>query len=100
MLKTTERVITVSDLHEDLDTALHNAKQEPLLVTANGRPSIYMFSVDMFDSLMERVQFIEQSELIAGINLGEEQFKNGEFVTLQEASARAEEKWAQAETAR
>ena len=99
MLKTTERVITVSDLHANLDTALYNAKQEPLLVTANGRPSVYLFSVEMFDSLMERVQMLEESELIAGINLGERQFERGQFVTLQAAAERAEAKWMQTEAA-
>ena len=86
MLKTTERIITVSDLHENLDIALHNAKQEPLLVTANGRPSIYMFSVEMFDSMMERIQAIEQSELVAGISTGEWQFEHGQFLTLNEVT--------------
>ena len=56
-----------------------------------------MFSVEMFDSMMERIQAIEESELVAGISTGERQFERGQFLTLNEAAARAEAKWEQVE---
>jgi len=52
----------------------------------------------MFDSLMETIQAMEHAELVANIKEGERQFDRGQFVTLQEAAARAEEKWGQSET--
>ena len=87
MLKTKERIITVEDLADATTQAIANAQQEPLVVTENGRPAAYLISVDMFDALLAHLEIIEKSELLAGIDQGEEQFKQGAFKTLDEARA-------------
>jgi prevent-host-death family protein len=97
MLKTKERIITAQDLAEATAQALANAQQEPLVVTENGRPAAYLISIDMFDALLARLETVEQSELLAGIAQGEEQFKKGAFKTLDEARAIAEAAWQAAE---
>ena len=93
MLKTKERIITVQDLAKATTQAIANAQQEPLVVTENGRPAAYLISVDMFDALLDHLEIIEKSELLAGIAQGEEQFKKGAFKTLEEARAIAEAAW-------
>lgn len=99
MLKTKERVITINDLQQDTEAVLRNAQLEPLLVTAEGRPSLYVFSVEMFDALIERLQQLEHNEFVANITEGENQFERGQFRTLQEAAERAEKKWQLSEAA-
>ena len=82
MLKTKERIITAQDLAEATTQAIANAQQEPLVVTENGRPAAYLISVDMFDALLDHLETIEKSELLAGIAQGEEQFKRRGFQNL------------------
>lgn len=93
MLKTNERIITTQDLANSTAQALANARQEPLVVTENGRPTAYLVSVEMFDSLLSHMEALEKSELLAGLAQGEEQFKQEAFKTLDEARAIAETAW-------
>ena len=97
MLKTHERIITAQDLAEGTPKALANAKKEPLVVTENGRPSVYMISVELFDALVGQLEAIENAELKAAVAAAEEQFANGAFKTLEEATALAEAAWQQQE---
>jgi len=48
MLKMRERIITAQDLAEGTPQAIANARKEPLVVTENGRPAIYMLSPSVF----------------------------------------------------
>ncbi|MEZ4734368.1 MAG: hypothetical protein R3E79_45330 [Caldilineaceae bacterium] len=45
--------------------------------------------------MMERLTALEEAELAENIAAGEQQFKNGEFVSLKEATALIEAKWQQ-----
>lgn len=90
MLKTKERIITAQDLAAATNKALSNARQEPLVVTENGRPAAYLVSVEMFDALLSRLETLEASELLEGIAQGEAQFKRGAFKTLDEARSIAD----------
>jgi prevent-host-death family protein len=92
-MKTTEWIITKSDLQHHPNIVLNNAKQRPLIVTNEGRPSAYVLSVDMFDSLLERLLELEHAELGSNIATGERQFEAGSYLTLKDAVAVAEVKW-------
>jgi len=100
MLKTHERIITAQDLAEGTPKALANAQKEPLVVTENGRPAVYMISVDLFDALVGQLEAIENAELKAALVAAEEQFANGAFKTLEEATALAEAAWQQQESSK
>lgn len=93
MLKTKERIFTSQDLAGATKQAIANARQEPLVVTENGRPAAYLISVDMFDALLSHVETLETSELLEGIARGEKQFQQGKFKTLDEARITAESAW-------
>lgn len=95
MLKTNERIISTEDLAQQAATAVANAQQEPLIVTSEGRPAAYLISVELYDALREHLHELEQSELLAGIKMGEAQFGRGQFKTLDEAAALAESIWSQ-----
>ncbi len=92
-MKTTDWIVTASDLQADPSVMLENAKQRPLIVTDAGRPSAYMLSVEMFDALVDRLLELEQLELVTNITEGEQQFDAGQYVTLQAALETAEAKW-------
>ena len=93
MLKTKERIITVEELTGQPHQALTNAKQEPLVILEDGRPTAYLISVDLFDSLMAQLEMQERDEVSAGIAQGEAQFAEGAYKTLDEARSIAEEAW-------
>jgi len=94
-MKTTEWIIPATDLQADPGAVLQKAQQRPLIVTDEGRPKVYVLSVDAFDALMERLTALEEAELAVNIAAGEQQFEHGEFVSLKEATALIEAKWHQ-----
>lgn len=83
MLKTDQRIITVEDLAEEAGQAIINAQSEPLVVTENGRPKVYLISVDLFDSLVAQLELVEEAELRAYVATGERQFAQGAYKTLE-----------------
>jgi PHD/YefM family antitoxin component YafN of YafNO toxin-antitoxin module len=72
---------------------LQKAQQHPLIVIDEGRPKVYVLSVDAFDALMERLTELEEAELATNVAAGEQCFAHGEFVSLKEASAIIAAKW-------
>jgi prevent-host-death family protein len=92
-MKTTDWIVTASDLQANPGVVLKNAKQRPLIVTEGGRPSAYVVSVELFDRLLDYLLELERSQLVTNLAEGERQFAASQFVTLQEAVAAAEEKW-------
>ncbi|MCP4359629.1 MAG: type II toxin-antitoxin system Phd/YefM family antitoxin [Chloroflexi bacterium] len=85
---TRERIISVEDLATATATAVNNAQQEPLVVTENGRPAVYLVSIEFFDALMDQLHTLEKSEFEAAVALGEEQFNEGAFKTLAESTVK------------
>ena len=93
MLKTRERIITVQDLVQDVDSAISNAQREPLVVTESGRPTAYLISVELFDALVAQLEALEEAELVTSIAVGEEQFAQGVYKTAAEARVIAAGVW-------
>lgn len=93
MLSTHERIITVQDLATNGANVVTNAKKEPLIVTENGRPAVYMISVELFDALVNQLELIEQAELKSFIATGEAQFASGDYKTLEDATQLIKTAW-------
>ncbi|MCZ7667831.1 MAG: type II toxin-antitoxin system Phd/YefM family antitoxin [Chloroflexi bacterium] len=93
MLKTRERIITAQELAESTQKAISNAQSEPLVVTENGRPAAYLISVDLFDAIIDQLSNLNDTELRANIDAGEQQFAQGAYKTLVEAANLAEQAW-------
>lgn len=72
----------MEDLAEEAGQAIINAQSEPLIVTENGRPKVYLISVDLFDSLVAQLELIEDAELRAYVAASERQFAQGAYKTL------------------
>ena len=97
MLKTTDWIVTSSDVQKNLGTVLKNAQQRPLIITEEGRPTAYVLSIEMFDQLFERVLELDRTELDSNLVEGEKQFVTGNYITLAEALKTAEARWQAAE---
>jgi prevent-host-death family protein len=93
MLKTHERIIPAQDLAQQVEVALANAQQEPLIITEHGRPAAYLISIELFDKLMAELDALDHAELVTNIAAGEKQFDEGAYKTLEEAEAIIEAFW-------
>ncbi len=84
MLKTTERIVSLTDLQRNASTVIENSQEQPVVVTQRGRPVVYVVGVEVFDELLDRLQTLEERELKLSMALAEKQFAEGETVTLEE----------------
>lgn len=94
-MKTKDWIIPATELQADPAAVLQKAQQRPLLVTDEGRPNVYILSVDAFDELMERLAQLEEAELATNLATGVRHFENGEYLSLQKATVLLETKWRQ-----
>lgn len=51
--------------------------------TENGRPKVVLMSAEEYDSLMEDLEILKSPEIMANIKKSQEEYKRGEYVTLQ-----------------
>ena len=93
MLRTAERIVSVFDLQQNPDSVIQNARRQPIVVMAEGRPAVYIVSVEAFDELLERTLELERQELIANVATAERQFSTGDYLTLKETVQAAESRW-------
>lgn len=84
VLKTTERIVTVSDLQRNAGAVVLNARVQPVAVTRRGRPIAYLVGVDLFDEMASRLVADDEREMVLGVEVSEKQFAAGESVTLEE----------------
>lgn len=98
MLKTTEWIVTTTELQQNVSIVLDHAQQRPLIVTQDGKPAAYVVSVDFFDSFLERLIELERQELGNNLEVAEQQFKSGAYLKLAEAIQAAESRWQAQET--
>jgi len=87
MLKTTDRIITLTELQRNAGAVVDNAQVEPVAVTRRGRPVVYVVGVGLFDELLERLREREAAEIALAIRLSERQFAAGDVVSLDDLEA-------------
>jgi prevent-host-death family protein len=87
MLKTADRIITLTELQRNAAAVVGNAQAEPVAVTLRGRPVVYVVGVELFDELMQRLREREAAEITLAVRLSERQFAAGEAVSLEELEA-------------
>ena len=90
MLKTSERIITLTDLQRHAATVVDNAQVQPVAVTLRGRPVVYVIGVELFDQMTDQLAVQEAREMAMGVALSEQQYAAGESVTLEEIEAEFE----------
>lgn len=56
-------------------------------LTENGRPKVVMMSANEFDSWQETMEIMSDPELMKDIKKAEKDFKNGDYVTLEDMLA-------------
>ena len=54
------------------------------VITEKGKPKMVLMSADEFDSIMETMDILSDPNILNDIKKAEEEFKNGEYLTLEE----------------
>ena len=80
------RTLPITKAREDLTQLVNNASKrlDEYIITVNGTPAAVLMSAAEFESWKETTEILADQPLMEAIREGEEDVKNGNFVTLEE----------------
>ncbi len=80
------QTLPITKAREDLANLVNNAnkKLDEYIITVNGTPAAVLMSAAEFESWKETLEIMSDPGLMKAIREGEEDVKNGNFVTLEE----------------
>jgi len=80
------RTLTITKAREELPTLVDRAskRMDDYIITVNGIPQAIIMSVAEYESWQETNEILANPSLMKSIKQGEEDIKNGKFVTLEE----------------
>lgn len=78
--------LPITKARDELTTLVNNAKtkMEEYIITVNGTPAAVLISADEYESLKETDEIMCDPELMKAIKEGEEDIKNGNYITLED----------------
>jgi antitoxin YefM len=78
--------LPITKAREDLTTLVDNAnkKLEEYIITVNGLPAAVLISAAEYQSWKETNEIMADSGLLHAIGVGEDDIKNGNFVTFEQ----------------
>lgn len=80
------RTITITKAREELPTLIDKAskRMDDYIITVNGIPQAIIMSIAEYESWQETNEILTDPSLMKSIKQGEEDIKNGKFITLEE----------------
>ena len=74
-------LVSASDLQRDSARILNLAKSgnQPVVVMRNNKPEVAMLNVKKLQSILDRIQELEDEKLLQGIKQTEADFKSGKL---------------------
>lgn len=80
------RTLSITKAREELPTLVDRAskRMDDYIITVNGVPQAIIMSVAEYESWQETNEILANPSLMKSIKQGEEDIKNGKFVTLEE----------------
>jgi len=78
--------LSITQARNKLPSLVDNAKRKlsEYIITVNGAPAAVLISAAEYESWKETNEILSDPQLMESIRQGEEDFKNGDFVTLEE----------------
>lgn len=78
--------LTITKARQELPTLIDRAskRMDDYIITVNGIPAAIIMSVAEYESWQETNEILADSHLMRSIRKGEEDIKNGKFITLEE----------------
>ncbi|MGL5060599.1 MAG: type II toxin-antitoxin system Phd/YefM family antitoxin [Microcoleus sp.] len=81
------KYLTITEAQQQLPNWPDDLVSEPAIVTKDGKPAIVALSFKQFESLLETIEILSDSEFMEQLRSGIEQSKRGETIDLQELKA-------------
>lgn len=78
--------LSITKAREDLPTLVDNAQKKlhDYVITVNGKPAAVLISLAEYESMHETMEIMSNPGLMKAIKEGEEDIKNGRYITLEE----------------
>jgi len=86
----TKNILSITEARNNLFKITDEAQKSGahFTLTEHGRPKAVIMSADEFDSWQETMEIMSDPELMKDIKEAEEDFKKGDYVTLEEVLAK------------
>jgi antitoxin YefM len=82
------RFLTITETRKQLLDLPNQLKDEPIVITKHGKPTIVALDYEQFESLMETIEVLSNSDFMAALNQSVTQAEKGETITLEDAISR------------
>ncbi|NJM62582.1 MAG: type II toxin-antitoxin system Phd/YefM family antitoxin [Oscillatoriales cyanobacterium RU_3_3] len=82
------KYLTITEAQQQLPNWPDDLVTEPAIVTKDGKPAIVALSFKQFESLLETIEILSDSEFMKQLRSGIEQAQKGETIDLQQLKSR------------
>lgn len=77
------KYLTIDEARVLLPELSEQLKDEPTIITKEGKPVMITFSIEQFKSLIETIEIIADKEFMQELKQGIKDEKNGEIISLE-----------------
>ena len=81
------RFLTITETRKQLLDLPNQLTDEPIIITKHGKPTMVAIGYEQFESLIETLEVLSDSDLMMKLHQSMAQAKNGETVSLEAAIA-------------
>jgi antitoxin YefM len=84
MFQIMPKYLSIAEAQQQLSDLSNQLKDEPAIITKDGKPVIIAFGLEQFESLIETVEIISDKKFMDNLKRGIKQAEQGETITLEE----------------
>jgi antitoxin YefM len=77
------KYLTIDEAQQQLPKLPEQLKDEPTIITKEGKPVMITFSIEQFESLIETIKIIADKEFMQELEQGIKDAKNCEIISLE-----------------
>jgi antitoxin YefM len=86
-IKNMPKYLTIKEAQQQLPKWPDDLAVEPAIITKDGKPAIVALSFQQFESLLETIEILSDSEFVAQLRSGIQQAQRRETIDLQQLKA-------------
>jgi PHD/YefM family antitoxin component YafN of YafNO toxin-antitoxin module len=84
MFQIMPKYLSIAEAQQQLSDLSNQLKDEPAIITKDGKPVIIAFGLEQFESLIETIEIISDKKFMNNLTRGIKQAEQGETITLEE----------------
>lgn len=78
------KYLTIAEAQQQLPELTNELASEPAIITKNGKPVMIAWSFEKFESLVETIEILSDSEFMTKLQAGIRQADAGETISLED----------------